>query len=100
MKESLVKTFLRHIFGILPVKCNGLRHRQNSLPVTKNQFLESLRISALCGSHQRAAGEFVYTGRTRRFHECDPPPPLRNKVNTLTIAGATAHIERTGIWST
>src|SRR6267143_1525147 len=100
MKESLVKTFLCHIFGILPVMRNALRHGQNSLPVTKNQFLESLRISALCGSHQCAVGVFVYTGRTRRFHESDPPPPLRHKVKKLTSALATAHIERTGIWST
>src|SRR5258708_20020060 len=100
MKESLVKTFLRNIFGILPVKRNALRHRQNSLPMTKNQFLESLRISALCRSHQRAVGVFVYTGRTRRFHECDPPPPLRHKEKKLTSARATVHIERTGICST
>src|SRR5467141_3212309 len=100
MKENLVKTLLRHIFRILPVIRYPLRHGENSLLVTKNQFLESLRISALRGSHQRGIGVFVYTGCTRRFHESDPPPPLRHKVKKLTSAPATAHIERTGIWST
>src|SRR3989442_11218484 len=78
MKENLVKTFLRHIFGILPVIRYPSRHGENSLLVTKNQFLESLRISALCGSHQGAVRVFVYTGSARRFHESDPPPPLRH----------------------
>jgi hypothetical protein len=80
MKEGLVKAFLRHIFGILPAIRYPLRHGQNSLLVTKNQLLESLRISALCGSHQRAVGVFVYIRCTRRFHWSDPPPPLRHKV--------------------
>src|ERR1700687_1789808 len=80
MKEGLVKTLLRHIFGILPVIRYPLRHGENSLLVTKNQFLESLCISALCGSHQRSVGVFVYTGCTRRFHEFYPPPPLGHKV--------------------
>jgi hypothetical protein len=77
MNEGFVKTLLRHIFGILPVIRNALRHGENSVPVTKNQFLESLGISALCGSHQRIVGVFVYTGCPRRFHESDPPPPLK-----------------------
>jgi hypothetical protein len=47
--------------------------------VTKNQFLESLRISALYGSHERAVRVFVHTGCTRPFHEPDPPP-VRHKV--------------------
>src|SRR5438309_8582903 len=69
MKEGLVKTLLRHILSIFPVIRNALRHGEHSLPVTKNQFLESLRISALCGSHQRAVRVLIYTGSTRRFHE-------------------------------
>jgi hypothetical protein len=73
MKEGLVKTLLCYIFGIFPVIRYPLRHGENPLPVTKNQFLESLRISALCGSHQRAVRVFVYTDSTRRFHESDPP---------------------------
>jgi hypothetical protein len=80
MKEGLVKTLLRHIFGILPVIRYPSRHGENSLFVTKNQCLESLRISALCGSHQRTVGVFVYTGCKRHFHKSDPPPPLRHKV--------------------
>jgi hypothetical protein len=80
MKEGLVKTLLRHIFGILPVIRYPLRHGENSLLVTKNQFLESLPISALCGSHQRTIGISVYTGCTRHFHESDPPLPLRHTV--------------------
>ncbi len=80
MKEGLVKTLLRRIFGILPVIRYPLRHGENSLLVTKNQFLKSLRVSALCGSHQRAVRVFVYTGSARRFHESDPPPTLRHTV--------------------
>src|SRR6266849_931928 len=99
MKEGLVKTLLRRIFGILPVIRNALRHGENSLLVAKNQFLESLRISALCGSHQRAVRVFVYTGSTGRFH--DPTlPPLRTHSKKPTSAPAKAHIERTGISST
>jgi hypothetical protein len=80
MKEGFVKTLLRHIFGILPVIGYPLRHGENSLLMTKNQFLESLCISAPCGSHQRAVGVSVYTGSARRFHESKPPPPLRQTV--------------------
>src|SRR5437879_7818742 len=80
MNEGFVKTLLRHIFGILPVIRYPLRHGENSLLMAKNQFLESLRISALCGSHQRAVRVFVYTHSTRRFHEADPPPLLRHEV--------------------
>src|SRR6266849_2785073 len=85
MKEGFVKTLLHDIFGILPVIRYPLRHGQNSLLVTKNQFLESLRISALCGSDQRAVRVFVYTSSTRRFHESDPPPAIstQNKRNQL-----------------
>ena len=100
MKEGLVKTLLRHIFGILPVIGYPLRHGENSLFVTKDQFPESLRISALCGVNQRTVGVLVYTRSTRRFHESDPPPPPRHKVKKVTSAPATAHIERTGISST
>jgi hypothetical protein len=46
-----VKTLLRHIFGILPVIRYALRHSDNFLPMTKNQFFESQRISALRCSH-------------------------------------------------
>jgi hypothetical protein len=53
MKESLVKTLLRHIFGILPVIRYPLRHGEDFLLVTKNYFLESLSISAL-SRRQRA----------------------------------------------
>jgi len=95
-----MKALLRHVLGILPVIGYPLRHGENFLPVTKKQFLESLRLSALCGSDQRGVRVFVYTGCTRRFHESDPPPPLRHKVKKLTSTPATAHIERTGIWST
>jgi hypothetical protein len=50
MKEALVKTLLRHIFGILVIRY-PLGHGGNSLLVTKNQFIESPRIAALCGNH-------------------------------------------------
>src|SRR5258708_26273241 len=56
VKEGFVETFLRHIFRILPVIGYPLLHGENSLLVTKNQFFESLSVSALCGSHQRAVG--------------------------------------------
>jgi hypothetical protein len=46
-----VKALLRHIFGILPAVRYALRHRDNFLSVTKNQFLERLRISTLRGGH-------------------------------------------------
>jgi len=61
MKEGLVKTLLRHVFGIFPVVRNALRHGDNLLPVTKNQFLESAGIAALCGGHQNLIGTFVRT---------------------------------------
>jgi hypothetical protein len=59
MKESLVKTLLRYIFGILAIFRNALRHGENSVPMAKNQFFESLRISPPCGRHQRVVGVFV-----------------------------------------
>jgi len=80
VKESFVKTVLGHIFGILSVIRYPLRYGKNSLLVTKNQFLESARISALCGSDQRTVRVSVYTRSTRRFHESEPPPPLRQTV--------------------
>src|SRR5580658_5831634 len=75
MKEGLVKALLRHIFGILPVIGYPLRHGENSLLVTENPFPESLSISVLCGSHQRAVGVFAYSGSIRRFHYSSPSHP-------------------------
>jgi len=51
MKEGFVKALLRHIFCVLPVIRYVLCHVDNFLSVTKNQFLERLRISTLRGSH-------------------------------------------------
>jgi hypothetical protein len=51
VEESLVKTVLDNIFGILAVIRYPLRQGKNSPFVTKNQLLEGMRISALCGSH-------------------------------------------------
>jgi hypothetical protein len=79
MNEGLVKALQRHIFGILAVIGYPLRHGKNSPVVTKNQSLESLRISALCGSYQRLIGVVFYTRCAKRIHESDPPPPLRHK---------------------
>jgi hypothetical protein len=59
MKESLVKALLHHIFGILPVVGYPLRHRKSSPFVTKNQFLEGVRLPTLCCSHQFGAGVLV-----------------------------------------
>jgi hypothetical protein len=80
VKEGLLQTLLRHIFGILAVIRYPLRHGEHGLLVTQNQSLERLRISALCGSYQRLVGAFVYPRCAERFHESDPPPPLRHKV--------------------
>src|SRR5713101_4013205 len=80
VKEGLLKTLLGHIFGILPVIRYPLRHGKNSLLVTKNQFLKSLCISALCGSDQRGVRVSVYTDSTSSFHESEPPPPLRQTI--------------------
>jgi hypothetical protein len=79
MKEGFVKALLRHIFGILAIIGYPLRHGKNSPVVTKNQSLESLCISALCGSYQRLVGVVVYARCAKHIHEPDPPPPLRHK---------------------
>jgi hypothetical protein len=86
MKEGLVKTLLRHIFGILPVIRYPLRHGENSLFVTKNQFLESVRISALCGCHQRAVGFSVNITCTNGFHNSVPPRQLLEPQTALNKA--------------
>src|SRR6266446_6850909 len=85
MKEGLVKTLLRHIFGILSVIRYPLRASKSSLLVRKNQFLESLSISAIYGSDQRAVRVFICACSTRRFHESDPPPAIstQSKRNQL-----------------
>jgi hypothetical protein len=57
--KSTRETLLRYIFGILPVIRNALRQGANFLLITKKQFLESLSVPALCGSHQRV-GVFAY----------------------------------------
>jgi hypothetical protein len=49
MKEGFVKTLLRHIFGLSVIRY-ALRHGNNFLAMTKNQFPERLRISVLRGS--------------------------------------------------
>jgi len=74
MKKCFVKAFLRHVFSIFPVIRNALRDGENFLAVTKNQFLESLRISTLCGGHQRFVGMFVRSCCAKRFHESNPSP--------------------------
>jgi hypothetical protein len=51
VKESFVKTLLGDIFGVLLVIHDPLCNGKNSLPVTKNQFLEGLTFAALCGNH-------------------------------------------------
>src|SRR5258708_20269062 len=79
MQEGLVKALLRHIFRIFPIIRYPLRHGENSLLVTKNQLVKGLRISALCGSHKRAVGVFVYADSKRRSHESEPPPLFRHK---------------------
>jgi len=86
MKEGLVEALLYYIFGIFPVIRYPSRHGENSLLVTKNQSLESLLISALCGSDQRAVGVFVYATSTRRFHKANPPPLLRHEVKRNELA--------------
>jgi hypothetical protein len=55
MKESLVNTLLHYIFGILPVIRYSLSvapRQKPSIP-GENQFLKCVRLSTLCGSHQR-----------------------------------------------
>jgi len=69
MSEGLVKALLDNIFGILPVPCYPLCHGECSTFVAGNQLLESLHISALCGSHQRAVRFLVCARCTRRCHD-------------------------------
>jgi len=59
-----------------------LCHSENSLLVTKNQFLESLRFSALCGSNHSAVGVFAYTDFAKRFHN----PDLSRRFVTTRLA--------------
>jgi hypothetical protein len=82
MKESFVKSLLRNVFGILSVIRYSLCHGENSLLVTKNQFLESLRFSALCGSNHSAVGVFAYTDFAKRFHN----PDLSRRFVTTRLA--------------
>src|SRR5260221_2745856 len=86
MKESLVKALLHHIFGILPVVGYPLRHGKNSPFVTKNQFLEGVRLSTLCCGHQFGVGVLVYANCPKRSHESVPPWPKRQPVRNGAIA--------------
>jgi hypothetical protein len=74
MEEDFVKTVLHNIFGILSVIRYPQRCGKNSGFVTKHQFLESLRISDLCGSYERALGISVYADCTTRFHDSNLQP--------------------------
>src|SRR5260370_2796913 len=79
MQEGLVKGLLRRMLRIFPIIRYPLRQGENSLLVTKNHLVKGLRISALCGSHKRAVGVFVYADSKRRSHESEPPPLFRHK---------------------
>jgi len=57
-----------------------LGHGENFLLVTKNQFLEGLRISALGRRHQHFVGFFAYIGCPGRFHGLDPRAIFARKV--------------------
>jgi hypothetical protein len=72
MEENFLKSVLHYIFGILVVIGYPLRHGKNYPFVAKNQFLESLHVSVLGGSHKRDVGAFVYTGCLKRCHESIP----------------------------
>jgi hypothetical protein len=78
--EGLVEGFLCHILGILAVIGYPLGDGKNFLLVTKNQFLEGLRISALCCGHQHFVGFFGYIRCPNRFHGLDPPAIFPRKV--------------------
>src|ERR1700681_3828843 len=82
MKESLVKTLLHHIFGILAIVRYPLRHGKHSPFVTKNQFLEGERLPTLCSGHQRSVGVFGHTTRTKGFHSPVPPRHLLEQRTT------------------
>src|ERR1700686_4411490 len=86
VKENFVKRLLHNIFGIFPIICYSLRHRQNSPFVTKNQLFESSCIPTLCGSHQPAVGVFIHTTRTKVFHNSVPPRHLSKRQTTLNNA--------------
>jgi hypothetical protein len=59
--------------GVLSVIRYALRDGKNFRLVTQYQFLESLRISALCRGYQRALAFFGYIGCPYCFHDLDPP---------------------------
>jgi len=80
MTEGLVKTLLHNIFGILTVPCDLLCHGKRSLLVAHNQALESPRITALRGCDQRTVGIIARICIAKRFHDFDPPPPMRRKI--------------------
>jgi hypothetical protein len=86
MKESLVKTLLHHIFGILAIVRYPLRHGQHSPLVTKNQFLEGERLCTLGSGHQRSVGVLGHSTRTNGFHSSVPPRHLFRKRPTLNEA--------------
>jgi hypothetical protein len=83
MKEGFVKALLRHIFGVLRVFGYPLRYGENPLPVTENQFLERLHITALYGGNQHAVGVILDIDCASHFHEFDPPLPCRCEVTAI-----------------
>jgi hypothetical protein len=86
VEENLVKTVLHNIFCVLAVIRYPQRHGKNSPFVTKNQFLEGMRIPALCGSHKRAVGVLAYITSTKDLHNSLPPRPLLKRRTTLNKA--------------
>jgi hypothetical protein len=86
VKEDLVKRFLHNIFGILPIIRYSLRNGEDSPFVTKNQLVESLCISTLCGSHQHAVGVFIHITRPKLLHTSIPPRDLSKRQSTLNKA--------------
>src|SRR5260370_30756537 len=89
VEESLVKTVLDNIFGILAVIRYALRQGKNSPFVTKNQFLEGECLSTLCGGHQRGVGVFADISCTKGFHNSVPPGHLLKRQTTLNRAIGT-----------
>src|SRR5258706_4284961 len=77
MQESLVKTLLHDVFGILAIICYPLRHGKSAPLVTRTECLESVRISTPCGRYQRGIGVFacVDTACINDFH--GPVAPLQ-----------------------
>jgi hypothetical protein len=88
MEKGLVKALLHHIFRVLSVARNPLRHGKNSLLVTRDQLLESMSVTPLRGSYQCGVCIFAHIPCRKRFHDAPSLFVLRSHKAAIVLPEA------------